>query len=1067
MSENDLRCIARACDNGTIDLHKIGDSYRSRIELWHNHGIVVMHAFSQKEAEDCLQSLKQHLSTLKVVIQIDVTALQLKYLKINKQDALKLCKATTEDTPPKLRLEGMTSPVERSRKVLQQLLSSIVSRSHKQTHNKYMLMWKKHWEELNNKVSLDSELYVELSTVVSDGSLTCELIVVGVDVQKVEDAISSVRKIDGSFKECAISTDAMGVKVVNEGLKSGKIEIKKDYIYHIEITTNSIVVVSPYCMQAEEIHKSIEEYISSAKEIRKIIKKSFKLQYSFLAKILKLHWSKVQEIAKHNKILSVNLVTDPCCAIEVKGNEAAIKQAEPEILQYITSLESDITCLVIPIDYYSRPVLTSPELLQMCKELENDLAVSLTIQMYPEVLSSAIVQLNVSSGTRVELCEGNISLDDSEVIVNFTDVNLTVCKALKDIVGESIVIDCEHHITSCGPQSPGQAINFCKFGDDGNPAVIHAIMPNWINGESGENDLISSAVTESLKLAAECDAKSVSLPFMSYIDENVPAEFLAEACLSAAYDFCDQFASIEKIRFVLPTNMAKTFQEKFSTGSFQQWIAVENASSRSSTPDGTVLPSTAVKSIWLWEDDDGKYYCYQVAENITLNQESAFNSSCSLKIGKFNYTIDFIAMTQTNLRTLRVRNIKKITIDHIWKYKNNLQKWECFSLQDSLKIEMLYVTQGRGPLMINGQMHTYDFDNMTQRNNHTFSKTAIMRTIISVPSVKSNDKQKVSESKILISGLAADMTTAKDKLEGCVRSLSVVKCIDIQLKLVPILDKHVNRIQNDYRVEIHSWPDDPANTSDTKVIKYNVTGYKNCVQEAVTEVYRILTSSSTSMVESFAKPTEWEPQSTPIELKDVSQGSSEWNKILYRMQETIPLVNLVSIKRIQNEYLWEKYCQHKERMSRKGPERVNEMELFHGSSNNPPEDIYKSEEGFDMRFSRTGMWGQGNYFAESARYSNSYAYKKSDTLQVHSYKPFARYGYSTSSSVKQMFLVKVLTGDSFPSPSDQTLRMPPYKPSASSEKVRYDTVNGVAHQSKIYITYSNDKAYPLYLISFT
>ena len=554
MSENDLRCIARACDDGTIDLHKIGDSYRSRIELWHNHGIVVMHAFSQKEAEDCLQSLKQHLSTLKVVIQIDVTALQLKYLKINKQDALKLCKATTEDTPPKLRLEGMRSPVERSRKVLQQLLSSIVSRSHKQTHNKYILMWKKHWEELNNKVSQDSELYVELSTVVSDGSLTCELIVVGVDVQKVEDAISSVRKIDGSFKECVIPTDAMGVKIVNEGLKSGKIEVKKDYIYHIEITTNSIVVVSPYCMQAEEIHKSIEEYISTEKETRKIIKKSFKLQYSFLAKILKLHWSKVQEIAKHNKILSINLVTDPCCAIEVKGNEAAIKQAEPEILQYIASLESDVTCSVIPIDFYSRPALTSPELLQMCKELENDLAVSLTIQMYPEVLSSAIVQLNVSSGTRVELCEGNISLDDSEVIVNFTDVNLTVCKALKDIVGESIVIDCEHHITSCGPQSAGQAIDFSKIGDDGNPAVIHAIMPDWLNGENGESKQISSAVLESLKLAAKCNAKSVSLPFISCIDENIPAEFLAEASLSAVHEFCEQLTSIKRIRFVLYTN---------------------------------------------------------------------------------------------------------------------------------------------------------------------------------------------------------------------------------------------------------------------------------------------------------------------------------------------------------------------------------------------------------------------------------------------------------------------------------------------------------------------------------
>ena len=120
-----------------------------------------------------------------------------------------------------------------------------------------------------------------------------------------------------------------------------------------------------------------------------------------------------------------------------------------------------------------------------------------------------------------------------------------------------------------------------------------------------------------------------------------------------------------------------------------------------------------------------------------------------------------------------------------------------------------------------------------------------------------------------------------------------------------------------------------------------------------------------------------------------------------------------------------KYCQHKERISHKGSERINEMELFHGTSSNPPEYtyVYKSEEDFDMRLSHSGMcmWGQGNYFAESAQYSCSYAYTKSDTVQVHSYKPFTRYGFHTSSSVKQMFLVKVLTRDSFASPSNNTL----------------------------------------------
>ena len=988
MGDKELKCIESACEDGTIDLHQIGDPYRVRIELRHYQGAIVMHAFTRKEAEDCLQSLRQHMSSLKLA------TLQLEYMKMRKQDVLKLCKVTIktfQGAPPKLKLEGTRSQVEKSKRVLQQALNGIISRSHKQTHSKYILMWKKCWQELNDKICQDKELYVELATSVSDGSITCELTVVGEDELKVESAISSVRKIDGSFKECVVSTDAMGIKILNEGLKSGNLKITKTLIHHIEVAATSITIVSPYSMQAKEVYKTVEEFISTEKEKRKITKKLFPLEYSFLAKKLKSDWSEVQEIARSNKILSINLVTDSCCGIEVKGTEVAIKHAEPQILQYTLSLESDVTSSIIPVDYYSRPGLTSTELLQLCKELENELCISLTLQVCPEVLSSALVQLNDSS-VKVEICEGSISLDNSEVIVNFTDITLTIHQELKAVIGKSAVIDCKHHIEHCGPQSPGKAI---RFVDNKNPMVIHAVMPNWINEESDESDLISVAITESLNLAAECNVTSVSLPYLSCIDKTMSVEFLAEACLSAVYDFCEQSTSIEKIRFVLPNNMAEKFKHEFTTGLFKQWIVAEESNSRSPTPDDTLVSSISVESIWLWRDDDGKYYRYQAADNNILNQESAVSSICSLRIGKFTYIIDFIAMTQTNTRTMSVRSIKKITNDHIWLYKNSLQKWERFSLKDSIKIEIMYVTGTCNTLIVNGKVCSYDFDDMVQLNCHDFKKTDIKRTAINVPLIETENKQDGNgDSKIVVFGLSADVKTANKRVKDCIKSLSVVKCIDIQPKLVPLLDRHISQIQKDYRVEIHSWPRDIGPT-DTKA-KYNVTGYKTCVQDAITAVYQILTSSNApSVVQSFTRPIEWEPQSDSIELKDVSQGSSEWNKILHRMQETILIVNLVSIKRIQNEFLWEKYCQHKERMGRKGAERINEMELFHGTRSNPPEDIYMSEEGFDMRFSRAGMWGQGNYFAESARYSCSYTYKKGDPMQsLHSF----RYGFHTSSS---------------------------------------------------------------------
>ena len=53
---------------------------------------------------------------------------------------------------------------------------------------------------------------------------------------------------------------------------------------------------------------------------------------------------------------------------------------------------------------------------------------------------------------------------------------------------------------------------------------------------------------------------------------------------------------------------------------------------------------------------------------------------------------------------------------------------------------------------------------------------------------------------------------------------------------------------------------------------------------------------------------------------------------------------------------------------------MQEMQLYHGTRATDPLLIYDGEEGFDMRFSANGMWGQAVYFAVNSSYSNSYAF---------------------------------------------------------------------------------------------
>ena len=207
------------------------------------------------------------------------------------------------------------------------------------------------------------------------------------------------------------------------------------------------------------------------------------------------------------------------------------------------------------------------------------------------------------------------------------------------------------------------------------------------------------------------------------------------------------------------------------------------------------------------------------------------------------------------------------------------------------------------------------------------------------------------------------------------------------------------------------------------------------------------------MLQDYSKadsyPDEWEPQyEEPLELKPLTGTSPEWSKVSQKFLATMPSANIVKIERIQNKWLWEKYSQHSERMKRKNEGVINEMLLFHGTRNTPPSCIYQDEEGFDTRFSNAGMWGNGNYFAVNGSYSHGYAHSLSDGTQ-------------------QMFLAKVLTGHSIKQTSNSSLRMPPVRQrSAKGGDMRYDTVSGETGGSRVFITYSNDKAYPFYLISY-
>jgi hypothetical protein len=77
------------------------------------------------------------------------------------------------------------------------------------------------------------------------------------------------------------------------------------------------------------------------------------------------------------------------------------------------------------------------------------------------------------------------------------------------------------------------------------------------------------------------------------------------------------------------------------------------------------------------------------------------------------------------------------------------------------------------------------------------------------------------------------------------------------------------------------------------------------------------------------RPTYWEAQVANCEKKSVAKGSEEWTQVEKQVLETLQ-VNIISIERIQNKWLWEQYCTESRRLSLKNKGDVNELKLFHG-----------------------------------------------------------------------------------------------------------------------------------------
>ena len=772
--------------------------------------------------------------------------------------------------------------------------------------------------------------------------------------------------------------------------------------------------------------------------------------------------------------VTVSLQMNPP-AIQLSGNQPNIETMLHSIEVLVSKIQARLGTMKITLDPLLKPFFLSEEYLQLCSQLElnHQVMVKCSCPFLQQKNANKVLCKTTFQPDPNALCiqlfliQGDILQEEVDVIVNAANPKLEhiggLAKAIADAGGDKIQKESTCYVKDNGELSPGKAVCLSS-GILPFQKIIHAVGPRWRGGHSKEQEKLHRAVYNCLCVANKENLKTIAIPALGTGVYEVPMSVCAQESQRAVVDFCRNHprAVLNEVHFVLYSEKdSQSFIKNFGMFTLQ----AEDVSEVSDllSPSVQSEEDMDTKLNWLWKNDAGTFSPYDsvTGKLLTQHYQSNPHGTCTISVNRQQYTVDFATMTQTNMMTHFPRNVKlegKKTSAQ-WFYRDDKRQYTAYTAHDSAAIEECYQAGSVKPVRLKINMNSYDVDtaNRFQVNVVTGHKRQIKREISTSSLLQSaathleeeeelDDEGVVSDSDhitVVLRGPQEELQEAeivlREKLSSC------KKTEQMPLKrAVKSTKKALKKIAGQHGIQV-------TFSGKGKNCVATISGASVAFDKAFPEMMkRVIENIPEDEVEN---PPEWEPQSKTMELFTVQRDSPEWQAVSTKFTSTMHSVHIHSIQRIQNKWLWKRYAQHRKMMEEKNNGAVNEMELFHGTRQNDPKEIYDSEEGFDMRFSADGMWGQANYFAVNASYSDSYAHTS--------------YGYTTSRH-REMFLAKVLTGDSHDC-SSRSLRMPPLKTSAEGvelSQVRYDTVTGITRGSRVYMTYDNQKAYPAYLINY-
>ena len=767
-------------------------------------------------------------------------------------------------------------------------------------------------------------------------------------------------------------------------------------------------------------------------------------------------------------------------AVSFSGKTADVEATKGRLKMLLSQLESSMSTQTVTVPKGLQFAISSKEVRSVLCGFEKTHSVHISIPKDTGIQNELKWEAKIhpegwSMPCTVQLVHGSLTKEDTDAIVNAANANLELLGGLAGSIlkagGSEIQDECTKYIALHGQVNVGDAVCLGS-GKLSCKKVIHAVGPRWQGGVSGEDRELEATFLRSLEVAMQNGCLSVALPAISTGVFHVPVQRCAQSAVNALTYFVSVHPDkLSTVKFVLFREAdVPLFQE-----AFQALLSDKSFKAILTQGSQTTSAASRVESVpvWMWEDDSGVYQTCTSSQSAQFEQQFAISPSGSFQLqrDKWTYIVNLGAMTQTNMSTRKARKLRRelVLLSSQWYWQDDNGQMQPYRPSESAAIETIRHRHGTGNLLtINGQKYMFDFDNKVQVNSSTGRRrwieyrtgqqsaaaaASMSRECASSPLLALSNPSRVAPSSMVITvkGCKEDVQAAAGKIEEHMKELCGSEVLPFPKKYAQKMKRCLEDVSARLHVQVH-FPDasDSGNVNRTA----NLTGWKVSVGKVVEEGRKTLIElMQTEIKEDVSRPLEWEGDgsSTGLILKEVTPSSNEFTKVLSLMQRTLPNARITKLERIQNEWLWTRYSQHRELIKKKNQGIAQELDLFHGTRSNPPGLIYTGEEGFDMRFSAQGMWGMGNYFAVNASYSHAYA-------------------HISASGYRQIFLVKVVVGASYDCPSNPSLRMPPEKQSKTTSMFgveRYDSVSGITKGSKVYIIYDNLKAYPFYLITYT